>query len=304
MSYWNNMTPKTPYPSIMSLRALEALDRLGTATAAAQELDITQSAISRQISTLESQLKTPLVLRKKQRLTLTPDGISYVRQVREALGILAKATLELTGTGDTGQLNIGILPSFGMRWLMPRLAEFAQLHPDVTLNLLTRLATQRFTQGDIDATIHFGKAVPEDADGFILKHEAMIAVALPTLIQDQTPDAIARLPLLEIHSRPEAWQDWFTKENLTLTPKPIAKYDQFTTIIQAALHGIGAALLPAYLAQEYIATGQLVVLGSGKMSTQEAYYFIWPKHRPTSRAMRVFKEWIATQADDGDALPR
>lgn len=298
------MTQKTQYPSMMSLRALEALDRLGTATAAAQELGITQSAVSRQITALETQLKTQLVLRKKQRLSLSSDAQAYVRQIREALGIMTKATLELTGTGESGQLNIGILPSFGMRWLMPRLAEFSHLHPDVTLNLLTRLSTQKFDQGDIDATIHFGNNIPSDAEGFTLKHEAMIAVARPALVQDQTPDAIARLPLLEIHSRPNAWQDWFTQQGLTQNPKPIAKYDQFTTIIQAALHGIGAALLPSYLAQEYIATGQLSTLGSGKMKTQEAYYFIWPKHRPTSRALRVFKEWIATQSDDGDTLPR
>ncbi|HOZ33302.1 MAG TPA: LysR family transcriptional regulator, partial [Tabrizicola sp.] len=115
------MLPRRYLPPIPALMALEAVDRLGTASAAAEELSLTQGAISRSLQGLESQLGVPLMIRERQRLRLTPAGHDYVAEVRKALHLLASASLGLRANPTGGSLNLAILPAFGMHWLAPRL---------------------------------------------------------------------------------------------------------------------------------------------------------------------------------------
>ena len=126
-------------PPLPALRALEALDRLGSATAVAQELNLTQSAVSRQLKTLEEQLGVALFLRENRALRLTPQARRFAGAVRESLGKLTEAAMALRLDPTGGALNLAILPSFGMRWLVPRLPDFTSRHPEVTLNMTTRL---------------------------------------------------------------------------------------------------------------------------------------------------------------------
>ena len=122
-------------PSIPSLLALEAVDRLGTASAAAAELNLTQGAVSRQLQVLEGQLGVALLVRDRHRLRLTPAAQDFVTEARAALHRLDQAALALRANPSGGSLNLAILPAFGMHWLAPRLAKFAGLHPEVTVNL-------------------------------------------------------------------------------------------------------------------------------------------------------------------------
>ena len=119
------ITPRRYLPSLASLLALEALDRLGSASAAAEELSLTQSAISRQLQVLEGQMGVPLLLRDRKQLRLTPAARDYVGQVRSVLQLLAQASLKLRANPTGGSLNLAILPAFGVHWLAPRLADFA-----------------------------------------------------------------------------------------------------------------------------------------------------------------------------------
>src|SRR5690554_3285123 len=148
--------PRRFLPSIASLRAIEALDRLGSATAAAGALALTQSAVSRQIQVLEEQLGVTLIIREGRRITLTPDAVQYASEVRAALNQIAQASLKLSVNPSGGALNLAILPTFGMRWLVPRLPDFARAHPEVTLNLATRVIPFNFAFEPFDAAIHFG----------------------------------------------------------------------------------------------------------------------------------------------------
>ena len=126
-------------PSLPALLALEAVDRLGTGAAAAAALGLSQGAISHQLAGLEDQLGVALLRREKQRLHLTPAAKDYVVEVRKSLQTLAAASLALRANPTGGSLNLAILPAFGMHWLAPRLARFAANHPEVTVNLSTRL---------------------------------------------------------------------------------------------------------------------------------------------------------------------
>lgn len=300
-------SPRRFLPSTASLRALEAVDRLGSATAAADELNLTQGAVSRQLQTLEDQLGVRLLLRHGRRLRLTPEAADYAASVREALQKIAQASLRLTVNPSGGSLDLAILPTFGMRWLVPRLPDFARRHPEVTINLATRLRPFNFASEDFDAAIFFGDGAWPGTAALKLRDEALVAVAAPALLETDAPRMppdLLRLPLLHIETRPRAWPDWFAAHGVMAETVTGTVYDQYATITQAALHGLGVALLPDYLAEQDLATGRLVRAWGGPTPLPGGYYLVWPETRARHGALVTFRDWLATQADDDDRLPR
>lgn len=301
------IAPRRFLPSIASLRALEALDRLGSASAVAGELSLTQSAISRQLQVLERQIGVDLILRNGKRLTLTQDAQAYAAEIRQALGQIASASLRLQVAPVGGTLNLAILPAFGMRWLMPRLPDFSRLHPSVTINMSTRLQPFNFAHEPFDAAIHFGQADWPGTDNMLLRHEQVIPVCAPEMAPDGEMSAtkIQSMPLLHIQTRPRAWQDWFERHGLTPTgPLSGTMYDQYATITHAALHGLGVALMPDYLVEQDIATGRLLALHPTPSETNGAYYLVWPQNKSRDPSLHHFRTWLATQAQPEDPLPR
>ena len=181
-------------PSMPSLLALEAVDRLGSASAAAEELNLTQGAVSRQLQVLEGQLGVALFTRDKHRLRLTQGARDYCREVRRLLTGLGQATLTLRANPGGGALNLAILPAFGMHWLAPRLARFAGQHPEVTVNLSTRLKPFDFETSQFDAAIHYGRQDWPGVDYLPLMQEDMLAVAAPALVPLPCPAPKTRWP--------------------------------------------------------------------------------------------------------------
>jgi len=201
-------------PSIPALLAFEAVARLGSATAAAQELSLTQSAISRQLKTLEEQIGAQLMTREGRTLVLTPAGRDYVVHVRDILMRLGSASVAAGANPLGGALNLAILPAFGMHWLAPRLADFAARHPEVTVNLSTRLAPFDFRGDAFDAAIHFGRKDWPGASHMHLMPEKVVAVAAPGRVPiPSDPAALRELPLLHLDTRPRAWARWFAGKN-------------------------------------------------------------------------------------------
>lgn len=302
------IAPRRFLPSIASLRAIEALDRLGSASAVAQELSLTQSAVSRQLQALEQQMGLDLIHRDQKRLSLTPAAINFAAEGRSALSQIAQATLRLQASPLTGSLNLAILPSFGMRWLMPRLPEFARLHPDITINMSTRLNPFNFTSEAFDAAIYFGIPNWPGTDHLLLKNEQVIPVCAPQLLANKIqkhPDELATLPLLHIQTRPRAWNEWLDQHGVTVSGQiPGTMYDQFATITQAALHGLGIALLPDYLVETELATGRLMPACGPATEAPGAYYLVWPQSRSRDPSLQLFRDWLATQAQPEDPLPR
>ncbi|MEE4347924.1 MAG: LysR substrate-binding domain-containing protein [Paracoccaceae bacterium] len=301
------IAPRRFLPSIASLRALEALDRLGSATAVAEELSLTQSAVSRQIQTLETQMGVPLVVREGRRMELTPPARAYVAEVREALHQIAQASLRLRVQPRGGALDLAILPTFGMRWLVPRLADFARLHPEVTINMATRLAPFNFASQPFDAAIHYGNADWPGTDNMLLRTETVVAVCTPDLAMRRPlrrAEDLMSLPLLHIETRPTAWADWFASHGVAQEPPQGTLYDQFSTITQAALHGLGVALLPDYLAEQDLAAGRLVMAFGGPTRTRGSYYLVWPRAKAQDSALSLFRDWLSTQTGEEDTLPR
>lgn len=295
-------------PPITALRTLEALDRLGSASAVADEMALTQSAISRQLQTLEAQLGADLVCRDRKRLSLTQAGQEYVQQIRPALSQIAQAAVKLHVAPVGGTLNLAILPTFGMRWLVPRLPDFARLHPDITINMSTRLRPFNFASENFDAALHFGEPNWPGTDRLLLRMEQVLPVCSPDLLPKGatgSAEALLKLPLLHIQTRPQAWQEWFRQMGVDAPhPLPGTVHDQFATINQAALHGLGIALMPNYVVEQDLATGKLVAAFPEAVETVGAYYLVWPREKSDDPSLRQFRHWLASQAQTEEALPR
>ena len=175
------LTPRRFLPSISLLTAFEAAARTGSMTVAAHELSLTQSAVSRQIRALEEQLGLELFIRERQTIRLTAAGDAYAREIREALRKISTASFNLRANPRGGTLNLAILPTFGTRWLAPRLPKFLAQNPGVTINLATRLSYFDFRTETLDAAIHFGEPNWPGAEMALLRSEEVIPACSPNL---------------------------------------------------------------------------------------------------------------------------
>ncbi len=281
-------------PSIPSLLALEAVARLGTASAAAAELNLTQGAISRQLQVLEGQLGVQLLIRDRHKLRLTPAAQDFVAETRRALQTLSQASLSLRANPTGGSLNLAILPAFGMHWLAPRLARFAQAHAEVTVNLSTRLKPFDFAASAFDAAIHYGRQDWPGVDYLKLMEEDLLAVASPGLVPQplERAEDILSHPLLQLDSRPGDWGRWLAHHGHAGPRPPAMLFDQFATMTQAAIHGLGLALVPVFLIRRELDEGRLVPVHGGPVRALGSYYLVWP-HRTAPRAPLVsFRRWL------------
>jgi LysR family transcriptional regulator, glycine cleavage system transcriptional activator len=279
-----NMFNRRYLPSMPALLSLEAIDRLGTGAAAAESLGLSQGAISHQLKALEDQLGVPLLILEKQRLRLTPAGKDYVAEVRRALQTLNSASLSLRANPNGGSLNLAILPAFGMHWLAPRLARFAQAHPEVTVNLSTRLKPFDIASSRFDAAIHYGREDWPGADFLKLMEEDIIAVTAPNANSAQ---------LLQLESRPGDWPRWFASKGLNPPRGGGMQFDQFATMLQAALLGLGAALLPTFLISKELADGRLIPMNGPPIRAHGSYYLVWARDLPPRGPLTSFRNWLA-----------
>lgn len=289
------MLPRRYLPPIPALMALEAVDRLGTASAAADELNLTQGAISRALQGLEGQLGVPLLIRERQRLRLTPAAQDYVAEVRKALHLLASASITLRANPTGGSLNLAILPAFGMHWLAPRLARFAQGHPEVTVNLSTRLRPFDFAGTAFDAAIHYGRQDWPGVDYLKLMDEEVLAVAAPGHPALTAATDILAQPLLQLESRPGDWGRWLAHHGHSGQRPPGMMFDQFATLIQAAIHGMGLALVPTFLIRRELAEGRLTPVFGDPVAALGSYYLVWPRATPMRAPLRSFRDWLAAE---------
>lgn len=302
------MLRKTFLPPIADLLAFEAAARHASISRAAEELHLTQSAVSRQIRQLEAQLGMAVFHRVRQRVVLTDAGRVYAADVRAVLQQLAAATQKTMAWSDGGGLlNLAVLPTFGTRWLIPRLPEFAALHPEVTVNIAARSEPFDFAQEPLDAAIHFGAPLWAGAVCEYLVHEQVVPVCSPAYRQRlgiaQVPD-LSRAVLLQQTTRPTQWADWFEQvgaDSQQALRGP--RYEQFAMIAQAAVSGLGAALLPRLLVEPEIASGALVQLFAQALESSDAYYLVYPESRAQAPLVMAFRDWIRAAAQPVQASP-
>ncbi|HEX6959429.1 MAG TPA: LysR family transcriptional regulator [Ferrovibrio sp.] len=288
-------------PPLSALTAFEAAARHGSFTAAARELNISQAAVSRRVQLLEEILKQRLFERIRQRVILTPGGAAYARELQDSLARIGMATVN-TMAARTGQvsLNIATLPTFGTRWLIPRLPDFADRHPEITVNLPTRVENFDFTAEPLDAAIFFGDPIAPGAIVDRLIEEELVPVASRRLLtrhRIRKPEDLFKIPLLQQSTRPAAWADWFAALGIACPPVPLGpRYGQFAMILQAAVVGLGAAIVPRFLVERELQSRDLVIPFPHSIGSKQAYCLFYPEAKRNDPALRVFRDWLIAQA--------
>lgn len=287
-------------PSTAALVSFEAAARHESFTRAAQELSLTQGAVCRQIASLEDFLGVELFRRSRRGVKLTEAGISYSRRVATQLDAVERDTLSVMGHTGANVIELAVVPTFGTQWLLPRLKDFQQQHPEVTVNLTNRTRPFLFADTDFDAAIYFGDADWSGTESHKLMGENPMPVCSPARLGNQThltAEAIAELPLLQQTTRPYAWRQWFNAQGLNVTRDLTGpRYELFSMLAQAAMHDMGVALIPPFLIQRELMEKRLVVANPNALSSLKAYYLMIPERKVESASLRAFRDWLVNQA--------
>lgn len=287
-------------PSTTALVAFESAARHQSFTKAADELNLTQSAICRQIGGLESFLNVELFRRSRRGVVLTEAGVAYSRKVSAQLDAVERDTLALMGNQGTTSIELAVVPTFGTQWLLPRLRAFQQLHPEVTVHLTNRTRPFLFADTHFDAAIYFGDAEWSGTEAHFLMHEHLLPVCSPALLGDTPVDAerIANLPLLQQTTRPYAWRQWFAAQGMNVARDMTGpRLELFSMLAQAAQHEMGIALIPPFLIQRELEEGSLVIaLDRTVPNSDRAYYLMVPERKSESAALKAFRDWLLGEA--------
>lgn len=292
-------------PPIGALASLVAAARHDSFSRAGEEMGLTQSAISRQIALLEDWLQLPLFRRNGRRVELSTEGEAYVKAIKPALERIRSATLSALTRRPDRELNIATLPSFGMRWLAPRLVQLTSRHPEIIVNFAARSFPFSFGDEPFDAAIHFGLPDWHGARHDLLFREEAIPVCSPALLTAmpiEHASDVLKWPLLVQSSRRDAWTQWLGVAGVEQTPPPpSASFEHFLMLAQAAVAGAGVALIPKFLVESELAENKLVSPLPISLSGEAAYYLVTPADRPVSAALAHFRTWLLEQARSSGA---
>lgn len=286
---------KNMMPSMSSLLAFDAAARAGSFTAAARELNLTQGAVSKQILALEDLVGTPLFVRQGHSVVLNDVGRAYAKDVRQALDLVMTSTLRLVTNPEGGTLELAVLPTFGTRWLMPRLGDFLARHPGIQVNVTTKLAPFDFRVVGLHAAIHYGRPSWPHAECTYLMGEEVAPVCSPRFKSRNgidEPEDLLDCRLLHITSRPGAWAAWFAGQQIEVSDLGGMVFEQFLTAAQAAVADLGVALLPRFLVEYELDRGELVVAVDRPFRSDFGYHLVVPRDRARFRPAVLFRDWL------------
>ncbi len=289
-------------PSISALKTFEAAARHMSFTKAAAELGVSQGAVSRQVALLEQSLGLLLFQRVRRRLVLTEAGEQYAQSVRAALRQIEAATMALlTHKGRGGALTIAVAPAFATKWLIPRLARFHQAYPGIVVNLHTRDLPFDLGRESFDAAFHYGHNDWPDVLAEPLIGWELAVVCSPGYLAQHgaldRPEQLGRHTLLHQTRRPNRWREWFDASGIAHLPVGSgASFEHFYMIIQAAVAGLGVALLPALLVEDDLAAGRLLQPLPQRHRSTDAYCLVYPAAKQNDPKLEQFRRWLKSEA--------
>ncbi len=289
-------------PALTNLVALETTARLGSVTGASEELCLTQGAVSKQITELEDFLGVRLLNRRKGAMAATPIGEEYLKTVRKALAMLEEATREVqSGWAAGGRLNLSVPVSLGNIWLLPRLLRFAKEQPQIQLNVTTKVGPIDLENAQQDAAIMYCSDPPPQHYSMKVMPLELFPVCAPELLPAGATLATAtkkRLPLLHQMAALEAWPSYLKQQGIRQPERDGPRYGLLTMGLQAALGGMGVALLPDYVTGEDIRAGRLIRLSSTAYVSPKSYYFVCLEEKLAHPAMHTFIAWLREQRSE------
>jgi LysR family transcriptional regulator, glycine cleavage system transcriptional activator len=292
--------------NLNSLRIAESAARNGSFVRAAEEQFLTPSAVSQRVKMLESQLRFRLFDRRNNSVVLTPDGETFIRQVREGLDAILAARQSVADPHREYTIRIRTLPTFAMRWLLRRLPDFQRSFPKLTLNLSTSYAIPNFNREDIDVAVCYGNGEFDGLDATLLFREDLTPVCAPSLLKTIGKSAdnlkvadLKGVTLLHSATCTLNWQSWlkFAGAPEVLNESRSMLFDSCMLSFEAATNGIGfAAANRAYVASD-IFDGRLVAPFGILQPNSNGWYVTRPRGKPLSPNAVLFLTWIAQQAE-------
>lgn len=288
-------------PSMAALNAFEAAARHESFTLAARELSLTESAVSRQIGLLEENLNVTLFIRVKQRVTLTRSGRLYAEQVRASLRLLEKDTMAIAAHGSgRGNLELAVLPTFGLEWLIPRLPDFYAKNPSIRINMGVRTSPFSFEEEHFDVAIHHGRPIWQHATLELLFGERMVAIARKDLIGDTLRSAadLLKYPLLYSTTRPESWRHWFEAAGIPdyQGSERSAGFELQSMVVRAAESGLGIGLVPEFFVSDSAWKNGLIKAHQLSIPAEDSYHLVYPNDMRDNESLDCFRTWILTEA--------
>lgn len=277
-----------------ALRMFDAAARHLSLTRAAQDLHVTQAAVSQHIRNLEERVGKPLFRRLPRGLALTDEGQALWPVVAQSFERLEQSLQQLTEPRPREILTVGVVGTFAIGWLIPRLNQFQQLHPYIDLRLLTNNNRVDLAGEGLDAAVRFGDGAWHGAHAQMLLRAPLSPMCTPALAQQlREPSDLAGQSLLRSY-RAQEWEGWFAGLEQAAPLARGAMFDSSLTLAEAAAQGAGIALLPTRMFEHMLQQGRLVRPFAHEVDTG-AYWLTYLKSRPVSGALQIFRQWLIAQ---------
>jgi LysR family glycine cleavage system transcriptional activator len=287
-------------PSLNALKAFEAAARYQSFTKAAEELSVTQGAVSHQVKALELELGLRLFDRERQGLIITRAGRTYLEVVRDAFDRIALGTERIQHQSRAGALTVSTSPDFAAKWLVNRLGRFAEAHSDIDLRISATMQHVDFAREDVDLAVRHGDGSWAGLDVVRLCSEELFAVCSPKLLSGpnriREPSDVLKFPLLHLDDRKD-WSEWLDVAGVVdpgLSHGPVL--NRASMIIDAAVDGQGIALARTTLAAWDLINGRLARPFTAALRLSKSYWIVCPKATSTLPKITTFRDWLLTEA--------
>lgn len=289
-------------PPLNALKAFESAARHLSFTKAADELFVTQAAVSHQIKSLENYLSTKLFHRKNRSLLLTEEGQAYFQDLRDIFTQVQEATDRLLAMGAKGAITVATPPSFASQWLVPKIYQFSAKHNDIDVRIKAVDLDEGFLDDSVDVAVYYGKGNWPGLHATKLLAEYLTPMCSPLLLQrgkalDSLQD-LGQHTLLHDNTR-SAWKNWlqaFSVKGVNVNQGPIFSHTML--VLQAAAIGQGIALSDTVLAKPEIDSGRLVCPFAEKIESKLSYYLVCRESQADKSKIQVFRDWMLSQVDE------
>jgi LysR family transcriptional regulator, glycine cleavage system transcriptional activator len=289
--------PPPRLPPLATLRTFEAAARHQNFSRAGAELHVTHGAISHQMRTLERELGVALFHRRRRGVELTEPGRLLATTMHDALERIARGVAELRARPHRA-LTVSVLPAFATNWLIPRLADFNRLHPDIDINVRAGQSLADFAAEDIDLAVRYGSGKWPGLVAVPLAREDVFPVCSPRFNDGRLPKTLAELAKSRLlHTPLQPWDEWFRALGLTsVSTRRGMTFNETDVLLSAAIDGLGIALSRRILAQPELDAGRLVRPVRQSVRADRAYFIVYPEGLDPPPRLLIFRDWLLEQA--------
>lgn len=293
-------------PPLTALSVFEAASRLSSFTRAAEELGVTQAAVSRQIRLLERDFGFPLFKRLHRKVTLTDKGKALSVATGDAFNLIAESVAYLRKDASSDELTISATVAFSHFWLMPRISEFSRHYPHINLRIVTQDNMPNFERGEVDVAIRFGNGMWPDGHAEALFEDEVFPVCSPeyagTEDRIKTPADLMSYSLISNETDDPmwpGWNEWLSSFSIVVPKKTLGlRCSFYTEAIYAALNGQGVALGWTHLVEDLLRQGRLVRLTDAAIKPRGAYFVVIPTRQHSNEAASFFVSWLQTASQE------